>query len=181
MVEKPRSADQAEPWWKAPWSSAWVGAAAAVIGTVVTIIALTSGGGGSGPTATIPGDEPATNYAFMYGTMKPGHFFYPEIDEFVAETIQATTRGRLFDSGVGYPAAVFDPSSEQVISGFLLRWVPDLAAAANQKIADIENNLFRPTMVVTDQGIRAIAYEWIGSTDSLTPIPSGNWERENEP
>ncbi|MEZ5342048.1 MAG: gamma-glutamylcyclotransferase [Acidimicrobiales bacterium] len=185
MTDDPRT----ESWWQASWSSAWAGAAAAIFGTLVTIVvaimALAGNGNSTTPERssdpTIAG-VPTTHsdvadgaWAFMYGTMQPGHRYYPEIDGYVAETMPATAPGFMFDSGYGYPAAVFDPDASESISGYLLRWLPESASEANQVIADIENNLFRATRVETDQGISAIAYEWIGTTDDLTPVAGGAW------
>lgn len=116
----------------------------------------------------------------MYGTMKPGHRFYPTIDEFVAETEPAAVSGDLFDTGAGYPAAVFDETQITEISGFLIRWIPNQEATANATIADVENNLFRPVRVTTTEGIDAVAYEYVGETDTLTQVDSGVWTLELE-
>ena len=117
----------------------------------------------------------------MYGWMMPGHYSYPEIDELVAETTPDAVAGRLFDSGAGYPAAVVDESGKDMISGYVLRFLPERAAEANAIIADTENNLFRPTRVQTASGTSAIAYEWVGATSDLAHLPNGNWDRSLEP
>ena len=164
-----------QPWWQTNWLSAWLAVILTAIGVVVSVIAVVrDDDGGARRTAE------QTQAVFVYGTMKPGHRLYPEIDQFVSESAPDSVPGTLFDTGHGYPCAVFDKDSDREIKGFVLRLVPGRAAEANAVIAEIENNLYRPVRVETKSGVRATAYEWAGSTDGLTAIPDGNWDRALE-
>ena len=151
-------------------SPAWVGAIAAVASVLVALVGLflvNRGDGGSAP------EREATQY-FVYGTMMPGHLRYPNIDQFVSSTTPDTVSGSLFDTGAGYPAAKFDGDGQ--VHGFLLVVVPGRAVEAAEVIAELESNLFRPANVETQSGATAIAYEFVGSTDGMTPIPDGVWD-----
>jgi gamma-glutamylcyclotransferase (GGCT)/AIG2-like uncharacterized protein YtfP len=83
-------------------------------------------------------------------------------------------RGELFDTGMGYPAAVFNDAG--LIQGVLL-YVP--APSIDQVIAvmdevEAEGREYRRVRVHTMEGVEAIAYEWMGPTDLLRPL-LGPW------
>ena len=148
---------------------------ASVVIAVIGLFVVNSGDDGSDPGGndSAAGDEP-THY-FMYGTMMPGHLRYPAIDDFVVSTASDSVPGSLYDTGAGYPAAKFGEGDGQ-IQGVLLEIVPEREVEAATVIADLEGNLFRPVTVETDSGTSAIAYEYIGSTDGMAPIPDGVWD-----
>jgi gamma-glutamylcyclotransferase (GGCT)/AIG2-like uncharacterized protein YtfP len=174
VTEKGRGAER-ERWWSSP---AWLGTIAGVVSAVLAAVALfaTNDSGAPAPTTpSAPAEEGATY--FMYGTMKPGHLRYPEIDDFVASTTRDRVAGRLFDTGAGYPAAKFAPGDAEV-EGYVLRIRPDRAAEATETIAELEGNLFRPVTVKTRGGTTAVAYEYIGSTEGMEELPDGVWDRE---
>jgi len=83
------------------------------------------------------------------------------MDEFVAKTSVDQAQGRLYDTGLGYPGAVFGNDSS-LIQGFVLELIPDRAREASEVIAT-ENNIFRAVEIETENGIHAIAYERIMS------------------
>ena len=150
------------------WSPAWVAAIATAAGVIIAGISLFLTRGGDG---AAEGDRSPAY--FMYGTAMPGHLRYPAIDQFVASTAPDTVAGRLFDTGAGYPAAKFGGTGR--IRGYVLRIVPDRAAEAAEAIANLEGNLFRPANVETESGVDAVAYEFVGSTEGMTPIGDGTW------
>jgi gamma-glutamylcyclotransferase (GGCT)/AIG2-like uncharacterized protein YtfP len=154
-------------------SSAWVGAIAAVASALIAVVGLFVVNGDNGDDGGSAPEEEATQY-FMYGTMMPGHLRYPAIDQFVASTTPDTVSGSLFDTGSGYPAAKFDGGGQ--VHGFLLTLAPERAAEATRVIAELEGNFYRPVNVETQSGATAIAYEFVESTDGMTPIPDGVWD-----
>lgn len=86
-----------------------------------------------------------------------------------------TVRGRLYDTGLDYPAAVFDESG--TVFGRTFRLRPETVAEALELIDDEEDTvlgLYRRVEVDTARGVRAWAYQY-GSGLDLTPIPSGDW------
>lgn len=110
---------------------------------------------------------------FVYGTLMPGHVRYPAIEPYVGGARLARVRGRLYDTGRGFPAAVFDGEAE--VEGWLLTLKPGTAGRALALLERIEGNLYAPTTVTTTDGERAIAYEWRGDTAGLRLL-SGRWE-----
>lgn len=110
---------------------------------------------------------------FVYGTLMPGQLRWPGLERFATGVQRATAWGRIWDTGLGYPAAVFDAGGG-TIPGFLVTLEPDLAAVAVDALDRIEGEgaLFRRVTVRTSGG-QAISYEWLGSTDGLRPLPRG--------
>jgi gamma-glutamylcyclotransferase (GGCT)/AIG2-like uncharacterized protein YtfP len=113
---------------------------------------------------------------FVYGTLKPGQLYWPRISAWVVYTEEASVRGELFDTVLGYPAAVF--GDNDVVEGVLLH-VP--AAVLDKVLAvmdeiEVEGKEYRRVRVLTLAGVEAIAYEWMGPTEGMRPL-SGPWSR----
>jgi gamma-glutamylcyclotransferase (GGCT)/AIG2-like uncharacterized protein YtfP len=163
-----------EPWWQTHWVAAWVSAIAGVVGVIVSVVLFIS--------ASSPSDDVAESITeiFVYGTMKPGHAFYPEIDDYVLESRPDLVRGQLYDSGLGYPAAIFNPEADEEVSGYVLSLVPESYADAVAIISGVESNLFSPKRVATTSGSMVRAYEFVGDTTELERIPDGVWKVEQE-
>lgn len=125
-------------------------------------------------TSTTEGAAPL----FVYGTLMPGQERWPVLEPYAVSTEPATAKGRLWDTGAGYPAARFDDSGDD-IPGVLV-------TIASPRLTDVmttldriegEGVLFRRVEVLTSGG-RAVSYEWIGSTEGLSPLPNG-WRRRS--
>ncbi len=162
-------------WTSGGWRSpAGIGTIAAIAGVLVAVIALfIDRGGDAGPS---PAPTSADTYMFVYGTTMPGHLRYSQIEDFVAETSEASVPGRLYDSGNGYPAAKFGGGSGQgSIKGYLLRLRPDRVAEARRAFTAFEAGLFEPVPVTTDSGVNATAFEWIDPIDGM-PRLEGMWD-----
>ncbi|MFD0666086.1 gamma-glutamylcyclotransferase family protein [Ramlibacter sp. MAHUQ-53] len=139
---------------------------------------------------------------FVYGTLlrgEPNHRVIARLG--LAGVRAARVRGRLFDTGEGYPAmlAPLEPRAGQggdapaqgagVVAGELM--VPaDLAAALRDLDALEEffgpgdpHNLYERREVEADTGegapVRAWAYLYVG-TARLVPIPSGDWKAHQQ-
>ncbi len=159
--------------WRSP---AGISSIAAVVGVLVAVIALFVSGGTDSPAEPNPTSTDSDTYVFVYGTTMPGHLRYPYVEAFVAEATRDSVAGRLYDTGQGYPAAIFGATSE-TIEGYVLRLRPDRADEALRAFTEMEAGLYHPTTVTTTQGIEATAYEWLGATEGLTPV-HGMWSGE---
>ncbi len=110
---------------------------------------------------------------FVYGTLMPGQVRWPLLEPFALGATPATARGRLWDTGLGYPAARFD-AGDAILPGFVVVLRSEAADTAIAALDEIEGEgvLFRRVEVDTSGG-RAISYEWLGPTEGLVPLPDG--------
>lgn len=117
-------------------------------------------------------------HLFVYGTLRPGDVRWSFLEPWVADTgIDDAVPGQLFDTGLGYPAAVFEPGGTVIGRTYGLRL--DTIVDALRVIDDEEDTvlgLYRRVEVRTARGVRAWAYQHGAGLD-LTPIPSGDWFR----
>ena len=114
-----------------------------------------------------------TAAVFVYGTLLPGQARWPVLRPHALSTAPATAKGRLWDTGAGYPAARFDETGDD-IPGMLVTIAPDRLTDVIAVLDRIEGEgvLFGRVEVPTSGG-RAVSYEWIGATDDLSPLPHG--------
>lgn len=114
-----------------------------------------------------------TSAIFVYGTLLPGQSRWPVLEPHALSTQPATAKGRLWDTGAGYPAARFDETGDD-IPGALVTIAPDEVARVLAMLDRIEGEgvLFRRVEVLTSSG-PAVSYEWIGRTEALLPLPKG--------
>jgi gamma-glutamylcyclotransferase (GGCT)/AIG2-like uncharacterized protein YtfP len=110
---------------------------------------------------------------FVYGTLMPGQGRWGTLRAHALSHEPATAKGYLWDTGAGYPAARFDEAGHE-IPGVLvtIEWdaLTDLLTVLDR--IEGEGSLFRRVEVVTSDG-PAIAYEWMGSTEALSPLLDG--------
>lgn len=115
---------------------------------------------------------------FCYGTLLPGDVRWPLLSPFVVdEGFDDAVGGRLFDTGLGYPAAIFDDAPAPMIIGRTFTLLETSLARALEVLDDEEDTvdgLYRRIMVTTALGHRAWAYAY-GTGLDLTPIDSGDW------
>ena len=112
---------------------------------------------------------------FVYGTLKPGDVRWPLVERYVIDQVRDATSGRLFDTGMGYPAARF--GSEGTITGWRLRLTPATLGAALAELDEIEGavwGLYRRVAVTTASGEVAWAYEFGADPVGLTDL-RGTW------
>lgn len=116
------------------------------------------------------------SHLFVYGTLRPGDVRWPLLARFVADDgADDSAPGRVFDTGLDYPAAVF--GGDGAIRGrtYVLRDDRlDEALAVLDEEEDTVAGLYRRVQVTTGRGTVAWAYEY-GTGLDLTPIPSGDW------
>lgn len=106
---------------------------------------------------------------FVYGTLMPGqarwHLFAHHTE---SAPQNAEVCGRLFDTGNGWPAAVFggdDPTS--LVPGVLVAINPSTERATLELLDEIEcvtTGLFGRVDVITAAGTPCSAYSWRGPT-----------------
>ncbi len=114
---------------------------------------------------------------FVYGTLMPGQVRWHLLDPHVEGSPQlADVRGRLFDTGSGWPAAVFsddDPAS--LVPGVLVMLDPSTADRALTLLDEVEgvaSGLFSRVDVATLEGVPCCTYSWCGPTVRLQQIES---------
>lgn len=119
---------------------------------------------------------------FIYGTLIPGHERWPLLEDFVTAADFDTTRGRLFDTGAGYPAARFDGTGTitDQIQGMRMTIDADLVDDCLELMDEIEGavvGLYHRVIIDTDGGHKAWSYQYGLGFDELIPIRSGSWVR----
>ena len=117
-------------------------------------------------------------HLFVYGTLRQGQARWSFLSPYVTGDGEPdTAAGLLFDTGHGYPAAVF--GGPGTICGHTYELAHDTMAVALQVLdreeATVEG-LFHRVEIVTVAGTPAFAYAYREGL-ALTPIPSGDWFR----
>ena len=123
-------------------------------------------------------DDPLPTTLFAYGTLLPGDVRWPLLRRFVTdEGWPDRVAGRLFDTGLGYPAAIFGSGS--LIHGrtfTLLTASLEQALEVLDREEDTVSGMYRRVTVTTESRTVAWAYAY-GDGLELTPIESGDWHR----
>ena len=106
---------------------------------------------------------------FVYGTLRPGRQRWEVLRPYASSWGDAECEGRLWDTGRGYPAAVFGKGGR--IPGVAVNLVAARADEALRLLDEIEaeGSLFRRRTVDTSAG-PAMAYEWMGPTAGLRAL-----------
>ena len=99
---------------------------------------------------------------FVYGTLRPGESRWPYVRDVVESTEDAAVVGRVFDTGLGYPALALDGSTR--VAGVLLHLAASTADDAMALLDEIEAhpNLYVRTLVRLVDGRLAWTYVWNG-------------------
>ena len=117
-----------------------------------------------------------SEFLFVYGTLRPGDLRWRFLAPFVVDDGWLdSVPGQLFDTGLDYPAAVFDQAG--TIRGHtfgLLAESSDRALEVLDEIEGVVDGGFARVMVRTARGVEAWAYAG-GSGLELTLIESGDW------
>jgi gamma-glutamylcyclotransferase (GGCT)/AIG2-like uncharacterized protein YtfP len=108
---------------------------------------------------------------FVYGTLLPGQERWPLLEPYALEAREALVRGQIYDTGRGYPGALFDrPGS---IPGALIELDPERLTDALTMLDEVEGvdlGLYRRVLVHTDADEPAWSYAWADDPDALVPI-----------
>lgn len=118
---------------------------------------------------------------FAYGTLLPGDVRWHFLERFVTDHgVVDRADGRLFDTGEGYPAAVFGDgpvTDGPVIHGRVFSFVAGLIDDALATLDEVEGAVagdYRRVEIVTHEGRVAWAYAYGGGL-TLAPIEGGSW------
>jgi gamma-glutamylcyclotransferase (GGCT)/AIG2-like uncharacterized protein YtfP len=123
---------------------------------------------------------------FAYGTLLPGQPQWPLLRRYVTDLGWETkVPGRLFDTGLSYPVADFEPgrhfSTDQVVGRAfgLLDATAQIALAALDRYEEVDLGLYRRLEVTTSEGTKCWAYclgpQALDHFMNLTRIESGDW------
>jgi gamma-glutamylcyclotransferase (GGCT)/AIG2-like uncharacterized protein YtfP len=122
--------------------------------------------------------NPHIGHVFVYGTLRPGDVRWRSLEPFAVDSgWDDAVRGRLLDTGSGYPGADFDPLTDRRVVG---RTVALLAASRRRAlevldgIEGVDHGLYARVLVRTERGVDAWSYAY-GSVDGLPVIASGDW------
>lgn len=122
--------------------------------------------------------DEAPRHLFVYGTLQPGEVRWSQLERWVlGEGERDSVAGELFDTGLDYPAALFNDRA--TIHGRTCVLRPETHGACLAHLDRVEGTvegLYSRTVVTTDLGRVAWAYEY-GSGLDLVLIPSGDWSR----
>jgi gamma-glutamylcyclotransferase (GGCT)/AIG2-like uncharacterized protein YtfP len=115
-------------------------------------------------------------HVFVYGTLRPGDVRWHLLEPFVVDGGWAdTVAGDLFDTGLDYPAAIFNGRGTIRGQTFaLLEASLERALEVLDEVEGIGDGEYSRVLVRTGRGVDAWAYQ-SGPDLELTPIPSGDW------
>jgi gamma-glutamylcyclotransferase (GGCT)/AIG2-like uncharacterized protein YtfP len=117
---------------------------------------------------------------FVYGTLMPGHLRWAVLEPHAVSWRPAAVEGQLYDTGQGWPAAVFAPGDD-LVRGWAVDLDPavvDVVMAHLDVVEGVDQGLFRRVEVALLDGEPVVAYELGTSTDALTRI--ADWEGRAE-
>jgi gamma-glutamylcyclotransferase (GGCT)/AIG2-like uncharacterized protein YtfP len=109
---------------------------------------------------------------FVYGTLMPGRLRWPLLELHATGHRDAAVRGRLFDTGRGWPAALFDDSAT-VVPGVLVDLrdaVLDELLAELDLVEGVDQGHYERVVVTTIDGALAWAWSTLQDTGRYTPI-----------
>ena len=120
--------------------------------------------------------ESEPRHLFVYGTLRPGEVRWPILASFVVgEGHDDAVAGSLFDTGAGYPAALF--GGEHRIHGRTYELVADSIGRCLELLDEEEgavDGLYHRVAVRSLGGTDVWAYQYGGGL-TLTRIESGDW------
>jgi gamma-glutamylcyclotransferase (GGCT)/AIG2-like uncharacterized protein YtfP len=121
-------------------------------------------------------------HVFVYGTLRPGDVRWHLLAPFVVDDGWTdTVTGELFDTGLDYPAAVFNDRG--TIRGHTFALLGTSIGRALDVLDEVEGIVdgeYSRVVVRTRRGVTAWAYA-SGDGLDLTPIPSGDWFQHRPP
>ena len=118
------------------------------------------------------------DHLFVYGTLQPGESRWPQLERWVVDEGELdSVPGELFDTGLDYPAALFNGLAHIRGRTYVLRpETYDPCLAHLDRVEGTVQGLYSRVVVTTTLGRVAWAYEYGAGLD-LVPIPSGDWSR----
>lgn len=116
---------------------------------------------------------------FVYGTLRAGEVRWQHLEPFVVgEGRQASVAGELYDTGLDYPAAIFNGGRQIFGRVYTLDEARLPAALAHlDEVEGAVRGLYGRVEVMTDDGEAAWAYQCGDSALLRTRIISGDWQQ----
>ncbi len=119
-------------------------------------------------------------HLFAYGTLQPGESRWHELSAFVrGEGVRTTVAGRVYDTGLDYPAAKFSPDdATDVIRGRLYEFDDphiEEALARLDVVEGAERGMYERVVVQTAAGPTAWAYECNDDELLVRRLADGDW------
>ncbi len=117
-------------------------------------------------------------HLFVYGTLRPGDVRWSFLEPYVVdEGVDDTVSGALYDTGLEFPAAIFDEPGTIHGRTYELRTVViDEALAVLDDVEATVDGFYHRVSLTTAGGRVAWAYQY-GDGLELVPIASGDWFR----
>lgn len=116
-------------------------------------------------------------HLFVYGTLRPGEVRWHHLSPFVVgAAVDTAVDGQLFDTGLDYPAAVFDRPGR--ILGRVYELAADRLDDALAHLDEVESAVrgdYTRVSVRTESGHRAWAYQCGEEALLRRRITSGDW------
>jgi gamma-glutamylcyclotransferase (GGCT)/AIG2-like uncharacterized protein YtfP len=115
----------------------------------------------------------APTSVFVYGTLMPGRLRWPLLERHCLGFRHAAVQGRLFDTGRGWPAAVFDEHAATTVPGVLVELRSeglDGLLAELDLVEGVDHGHYERIVVTTVDGARAWAWSTLQDTSRYTPI-----------
>jgi gamma-glutamylcyclotransferase (GGCT)/AIG2-like uncharacterized protein YtfP len=115
---------------------------------------------------------------FVYGTLAPGRDAWKVLEPWVTGTARAdAVAGVLYDTGRGYPAAVFATGAAPggVVHGHVVELNADCAGAALARLDRYEGDEYERVTVQTVSGLEAATYAWIAPLRGCRAVAGGRW------
>ena len=114
---------------------------------------------------------------FVYGTLQPGEVRWEHLAQFVnGDGVPTWTTGELYDTGLDYPAAMFDRDGR--ISGRLYELRAETIDAALAHLDEVEGavrGLYHRVVVTTAAGHAAWAYQCGDESLLVRRLDHGDW------
>lgn len=117
---------------------------------------------------------------FVYGTLMPGHLRWGVLEHHAVGWRPAAIEGRLYDTGEGWPAAVFGPGGD-LVRGWVVDLRPEVAEVVLAHLDEVEgvgHGLFTRIEVALLGGEAAVAYQLAPDPGDLPRIAAWDGERE---
>ncbi len=115
-------------------------------------------------------------HLFVYGTLRPGDVRWGFLEPYVGDAgVSDSVAGALYDTGLGFPAAIFDrPGTIVGITYELVAATLDRALAELDEVEGTVDGYYHRVRLTTAAGTSVWAYQY-GSGLELTPILGGDW------
>ena len=120
---------------------------------------------------------------FVYGTLAPGSDAWPVLARWATGTPCADrVAGILYDTGRGYPAAVFGDDETAApphgtVHGYVVDLDPARATEALAALDRYEGTEYKRITVRTAGGLEVATYAWTAPLNGCRPVADGRWDR----